>query len=116
MDKGNLIRHGSIVFTKAEIFFCDHTDKNNSKMLVYIHGTCSDKEDVELVEIIAVLTDSNRYCSNCHEDIFWFISKAEVEIINYLPASNELVVRIKVVCECGVVKEVTLLLSLEKDK
>ncbi len=116
MGGGNVrqIGFGPIVFTRAEISFFNTARK---KGIVRIYGTCSGQR-MKPIEVSAILDTANRYCANldCQKEIFCFIHEAEVNIVNYLPVSSELDVRVKIVCECGTVKEFPLLLSLEKEE
>ncbi|HFC76766.1 MAG TPA: hypothetical protein ENJ27_00885 [Candidatus Moranbacteria bacterium] len=112
MDGKNIVSYGSVVFTRAEISFCN-IDENKKETNICIHGTCSGRE-MSPIRINMILEEQHRRCSFCKKEIFWFLPEAKTEIINYLPASNELVVRVEIICECGTTSSFIVFLSLEK--
>ena len=111
--KGNssIVQFGSIVFTSVSIQF---VNPRTRKGIVSVSGVCSGRE-MSPIKVSMILERQHRCCSHCGKEIFWFLPEATIDIINYLPASNELVVRVEVTCECGTAKMFPVLLPLEKE-
>ncbi len=102
------VSYGSIVFTRAEICFINAVRK---KGVVCIYGTCSGKE-MDPIKVSVVLDDSNCYCSACGKEITNAKTKTKITITNYLPTSNDLIIRIEIECECETENSFIIMFSL----
>ena len=103
-----VVRFGEIIFTKAKVIFFN---KKNQKGIFYVEGTCSGRK-MQPVKVSVLISQNKRQCPSCKKDILWFIKKTKVNILNYFLDTNELSVRIEIICRCGVTNTFVLLLPL----